>query len=131
MWNYSDIKLLTLHRMLEAQVLDKPASAPVGFNLDRYIASGELDFAVGGTITLKAMFSASAAFHLAERPLSDDQTIAEQKYGHMLVTATVQDTSELRWWLLGFGDQVEVLAPAELRDEFTQVARSILSQYDK
>ncbi len=131
MWDYPDIRLLTLHRMLKAEVMDKPVSIPDRFNLDAYIASGELDFAIGGTIKLKALFSRDAAFHLAERPLSDDQTIAEQKDGRMLVTATVQDTSELRWWLLGFGDQVEVLSPAELRDEFTHVARSMLSQYDK
>ncbi|MBU2647762.1 WYL domain-containing protein [bacterium] len=27
--------------------------------------------------------------------------------------------SELQWWLLGFGDRVEVLKPKKLRAEFT------------
>jgi len=129
MWDYPDIRLLTLHRMLEAQALAKPACAPDGFNLDAYIFSGELDFAVGGTVKLKVLFSRDAAFHLDERPLSDDQTIAEQKDGRMLVTTTVQDTSELRWWLLGFGDQVEVLKPVGLRNHFTEIASNMAKAY--
>jgi predicted DNA-binding transcriptional regulator YafY len=36
------------------------------------------------------------------------------------VEATIRDTQELRWWLLGFGDAVEVLALAHLRKEFTE-----------
>jgi len=131
MWDYPDIRLLTLHRMLDAQVLDKPASRPDGFNLDEYIASGELDFAIGGTIKLKALFNRGAAFHLDERPLSDDQTIVEQTDGRMLVTATMQDTSELHWWLLGFGDGVEIVAPKSLRREFQSIATLMLKQYSE
>jgi len=129
MWDYPDIRLLTLHRMLQAQGLDKPASIPDGFNLDGYIASGELDFAVGGTIKLKAVFSKDAAFHLDERPLSDDQKIERQEDDRMLVTATVQDTSELRWWLMGFGDQVEVLEPQDLREEFQGIISRMAAKY--
>jgi predicted DNA-binding transcriptional regulator YafY len=129
MWDYPDIRLLTLHRMLQAQVLDKSAGIPDGFNLDDYIASGELDFAVGGTIKLKVLFSKDAAFHLDERPLSDDQKIERQEDGRMLVTATVQDTSELRWWLMGFGDQVEVLEPQGLREEFQGIISRMAARY--
>lgn len=129
MWDYPDIRLLTLHRIQAAELLDKPATVPSGFDLDAYIASGELNFAVGGDIRLKALFSADAVFHLGERPLSDDQTIAEQKDGRMLVTATVQNTSELRWWLLGFGDQVEVLEPGRLRKDFAIIAVNMTSAY--
>jgi len=130
MWDYPDIRLLTLQRMLEAQALDRPSTPPDGFNLDNYIASGELDFAIGSSIRLKALFSTDAAFHLDERPLADDQTIAEHEDGRMLVEATVQDTSELHWWLLGFGDQVEVLEPADLRDEFCRIAQMMASNYN-
>jgi predicted DNA-binding transcriptional regulator YafY len=31
--------------------------------------------------------------------------------------ATVKDTQELRWWLLGFGEGVEIIEPASLRAE--------------
>lgn len=60
------------------------------------------------------------AFHLSERPLSKKQRLLRKADGHVLVEATVRDTQELRWWLLGFGEGVEVLAPAHLRKEFTE-----------
>ena len=129
MWDYPDIRLLTLHRMQAADILDKPVSAPDGFHLDAYIASGELDFAVGGAIHLKALFSNDIAYHLAERPLSDDQIIARHTDNLMQLTATVQDTSELRWWLLGFGDQVEILEPTELRNAFSEIASNMAAIY--
>jgi len=129
MWDYTDIRLLTLHRMLAAQALDIPSTTPDGFVLDDYIASGELDFAVGGDIKLKAVISENLAFHLDERPLSDDQSIEEQEDEELLLTATVQDTNELRWWLLGFGDQVEVLEPAEFRDYFAKIVSNMANAY--
>jgi len=77
MWDYPDIRLLTLHRMNTATVMDIPCSAPDDFDLDAYIASGELDFAIGGVIKLKARISRQVAIHLEERPLHKDQRLIE------------------------------------------------------
>jgi predicted DNA-binding transcriptional regulator YafY len=41
----------------------------------------------------------------------------------------VLDTLQLRWWLLGFGDQVEVVAPKSLRQEFAETARNMAGYY--
>jgi len=127
--DYRDIRLLTLHRMLEAKALYISCDIPEGFDLDHYIASGELHFTVGETIRLKVLFSRDAAFHLEERPLSDDQTITEQADGYVLIEASVQDTSELRWWLLGYGDNLEVLEPQCMREEFHTIISRMSSKY--
>jgi len=129
MWDYQDIRLITLHRISKAEKLEKPATRPADFDLDTYIASGELDFSIGGEIHLEARLSSSPAYHLTERPISNDQTITEQDDGEFLITATVVDTGELRWWLLGFGDQVEVLKPLALRREMKEIALSMAEQY--
>ena len=42
---------------------------------------------------------------------------------HVLVTATVRDTEQLRWWLLAFGDLIEVLAPNLLRSAIANTVR--------
>ncbi|MDX8411888.1 MAG: WYL domain-containing protein [Mariprofundaceae bacterium] len=127
--DYPDIRLLVLHRMLKAQTLDKPASTPDGFDLDDHIASGELAFREGQMIQLKLRVSPGVAYHLIERPLADDQTITNAENDWKLIEATVLDTSELRWWLLGFGDQIEVIAPGPLREMFQQIASSMHSRY--
>jgi len=128
-WDYNDIRLLTLHRIKKAEVMNIPLTIPENFDLDEYIASGELNFVVNESIKFKALFSKGAAFHLDERPLSDDQTIFEQNDNKILLTANIQDTKELRWWLLGFGDQVEVLEPKALRSEIMNIIQSAAKLY--
>jgi predicted DNA-binding transcriptional regulator YafY len=46
--------------------------------------------------------------------LSEDQIIENFDADHVLVTATVRDTSQLDWWLLGFGCSARVFEPALL-----------------
>jgi len=127
--NYSDIRLLTLHRIQKASVLDQPLSIPDGFNLDAYIQSGEFGFRLQGTIAFKALFSKAAALHLGERPLSDEQMMRVQDDERVLITASIQDTSELRWWLLGFGSQVEVLQPEYIRNEIIKIIQASMKRY--
>jgi len=129
MWDYPDIRLLTLHRMNKAAVMDVPCAMPDGFDLDDYIASGELDFAIAGEIKLKAKVSRQIAIHLEERPLHDDQQITKCDDNSYLLETTAQDTKELRWWLLGFGQNIEVLDPDDLREEFKQITHDMAGMY--
>ncbi len=130
LWDYADPLLLALHRMREAALLDAPATPPEGFDLDAWIATGEPDYALGDAFRLEALFTEEAAFHLRERPLAPDQALERHPDGRVRLTATVQDTQQLRWWLLGFGDQVEVLAPAPLRAHLAGIARRMARAYD-
>jgi predicted DNA-binding transcriptional regulator YafY len=114
LWDYEDIRQLALQRVLTASPTDKPAMRPDGFDLDRYIESGEFQYPVGPMIQLKAKFIRAAAAHLLETPLSDDQVVDALDADNVLVTATVRDTAQLEWWLLGFGELVRVLEPLEL-----------------
>jgi predicted DNA-binding transcriptional regulator YafY len=47
----------------------------------------------------------------------------------MRLSASVRETAELTWWLLGFGDQVEVVAPKRLRASLAETARSMCARY--
>lgn len=128
---YRDPRHYTLHRMRSARLLDEPANVIGDFDLARYIEE-EQGFAYpvsDKTMKLRALFSADAALHLAESKLSEDQRITAKRDGRMLVEATVADTAELRWWLLGFGWQVEVLGPKGLREEFVQSAENLGAIY--
>ena len=44
--------------------------------------------------------------------------------------AVLADTRELRWWLRGFGDHVEVQSPAALRSEFKEQSRALHELYE-
>ena len=128
--DYEDVMLLVLHRMSSPRLLEKPATKLAGFTLQEYVASGELQFQEQpGTIKLVALFEPYAAAHLVETPLSRDQRVKETADGWIRVESTVQDTQQLRWWLLSFGDNVEVVKPKRLRTEFEGISRNLAMKY--
>lgn len=130
LWDYNDTVLLLLHRMESAELLDEPCHIPEDFDLQEYIDSGELQFLEGNRpLKLAVLFEPYAGTHLLETPLSDDQTVKEQKDGRLLIKATVADTAQLRWWLLGFGDRVEVVGPKGLREEFVEITLGLCKTY--
>jgi predicted DNA-binding transcriptional regulator YafY len=129
-WEYKDVRQLALHRIRDAVLLDEPAVRPGGFTMDGYIKGGAFGYLVSEEcIRLRALFSEGAAHHLHETPLSKHQTLTAQEDGRELLEATVLDTSELRWWLLGFGGYVEVLEPKALRQEFQAIAENMAKLY--
>ncbi len=125
-----DIVQMALHRMRSAVPLEAPVKRPTDFDLQRYVETGGLDFKLGGEpLRLALRIDAATAVHLEETPLSADQTLTEGVDGRMQLVATVADTAQVRWWLLGLGDQVEVIAPATLRDEIAQRLGRAAAQY--
>ena len=83
----------------------------------------------GKKIKLRALFCKHAALHLTESTLSADQKITRKKEGGVLIEATIADTAELRWWLLGFGSAVEVLGPSSLMKEFAAISEEMKKVY--
>lgn len=129
LYDYDDIRMLAIHRIQSAQILEKPVITPTGFDLAEYIGHGAFGFEENGEIKLVLRFTMPAAEHLLETPLSLDQQITPNQENWVRLQATVPNTAQLRWWLLGFADQVEVLEPASLRDEFVSMAQSLHGVY--
>ncbi|ABI56823.1 helix-turn-helix transcriptional regulator [Alkalilimnicola ehrlichii MLHE-1] len=132
LWDYPDVLPLALHRFQAARLLDAPARTPEGFDLDDWIRKGGFDYRAGAcAIELEARFAPDAGYHLQETPLAPDQQLEREQgdSGWVRVRAEVEDTHQLRWWLLGFGDKVEVLRPQRLRQEIATVARGLIGLY--
>lgn len=132
LWEYRDIKQFALHRFESAEVAKDEAIEYYGFDLQKYIKQGRFEYLIEAekTIKLKLVLSEKLAFHLTESPLSEDQTIKPDKEtGRVILRAEVKNTQQLRWWLMSFGDGVEVLAPKALRQEFADQAQRLALLY--
>jgi predicted DNA-binding transcriptional regulator YafY len=129
--DYDDPRMLVLHRIEAATPLDATARVPASFDLQAYAHSSAFGFMDNGPIKLVLRMDAPAAAHLRETPLSADQIIVDDKRdGWVRITATVHDTSQLRWWLLGFGSQIEVVEPLGLREWVGGEASLTATLYD-
>jgi len=130
-WDYQDPRHFALHRFKQCDLLEEDAVAPEGFDLDEYLSEGSFDYcdAEHNTIQLKVLFSRWAGHHLLETPLNEDQKTVEKEEGQLQVEATVKDSAQLRWWLLGFGAYIEVLTPKTLRKEFIDTCQGMTETY--
>lgn len=118
-----DIRQFALHRFETAICLDTPANLPENFDLDAYINTGAMGFNHPLFDSLKTekspkppsqsihlLFAAQAGTSLLESQLSQDQQTWEDEEG-LHVTATVGLTSQLVWWLRGFGKGLLKIEP--------------------
>jgi len=125
---HEDPVLLLLHRMVDVKATDVPVTIPDGFDLDEYI-DDEMKFPMGDDIRLKALFSDKTDVErLRETPISEDQKITESG-GVWLLQATVGNSYQLRWWLRGYGERVEVVGPKGLRHEFLEMTQKLANFY--
>jgi predicted DNA-binding transcriptional regulator YafY len=68
-----------------------------------------------GTIIVKLRLSAEGAHHIIERRWHDTQRETNLPGGAVEVTFALSDLNDITRWILGFGSDVEVIEPAELR----------------
>jgi len=129
-WDYEDVRQFALHRMESAELLDLPARENPMFNLDDYIAANNFEFPLAKkSIKLKLKTDNWLTGYLEENRLSRDQKIIRGDEGGIIV-ATVQDTLQFQWWLMGLGTHVEVLEPAKLREKFRNLAKNLHDIYE-
>lgn len=110
-----------LHRMRSAVALDEPvdAACDARFDMGRYLASGDVDFPVkrrDERIEIEAvLLSPDVSRGIVEdEPLGDNQVIAEEADGALVVRAEAVDTWALRRKLLTYLPYVVFRKPSPL-----------------
>ena len=122
--------MLAIHRITNAEKLNEQSKRLEKFSLHDYASSSVFGFNNNGLIDLKLKFTQEAGQHLFETPLNDTQTIEETNDGKILVHAKISDNAQLKWWILGFGGQVEVIEPDSLRQDISNICKSLLKIYE-
>ena len=129
LYDYQDIMQLALHRFQSAELLGERVKVPAGFNLDDYIGADEFSYPTESRLeTIELAFNKSEGYHLSETPLSKNQKI-KKKGERVHVTADVRPSQELIWWILGFGDTVEVIKPPSLRAAIGDIIKDAAEFY--
>lgn len=126
------IRTFALHRFIEVTVEESDAVIPEGFDLISYLDSGGMGFAHylfkdlpnrGKDTQITLVFDGKAGTSLTESLLSEDQVVIDnEQQNTQTIVATVNLTSQLVWWLRGFGKKLisiepEILAAAVHQEE--------------
>ncbi|AUD78978.1 WYL domain-containing protein [Kangiella profundi] len=120
-----------IHRINDIEILDSSPKRVAGFDIREYLEQGGLDISLYDEQSIELIFNKSTAQHLKETPLAKDQSLTELKDGRVRVNATINITQSIKWWLLGFGDQVEVIKPKAFRNDMKMTVQGMMELYSQ
>jgi len=119
-------------RVLEVEPLDTPFRVPRGFSIERYLRNAwHLIPEPGRDWEVVVRFSKMVARNVAEVAWHKTQRTEFRPDGTLDFHVTVSGLNEISWWILGYGDQAEVLKPAKLRRLVAERAARTARQYGK
>jgi predicted DNA-binding transcriptional regulator YafY len=85
----------------------------------------------GAVYDVRLHFDPKVAGNVAEVQWHPTQQVKWNDDGSIEFGASVDGLGEITWWILGYGDQVEVLKPKALRDRVRAAAERTAARYDR
>lgn len=122
-----DVRVFAVERIRALDVLRARFTRPPGFDVQEYLRAA-WGILRGDLVTVKVVFSTSAARYIKERFWHPSQKLRDLDDGRLEVTLRVADTLEVRRWILGYGVQAEVLEPASLREALRAEAEAMVKR---
>jgi len=125
---HGEVRTFKLGRFKRLDPVDGRFTRPKGLSLEKHLGNA-WRLIRGQTYKVHLKFSPLVSPNVAEVNWHRTQQVAWDEDGCVHFRATVDGLSEIVWWVLGYGDQVEVVEPAALRRRVADTARRMLDMY--
>ncbi|HZT43639.1 MAG TPA: WYL domain-containing protein [Chthonomonadaceae bacterium] len=124
------IRTFKINRVRAVEILNDRFRFPRRFSADdcfakAWEATGKSD----DEVTVRVRFKPSVADVVTENCQRQFDKMEKQPDGSLICTTTVNNASEIAWWVLSYGSAAEVLGPPELRSDFARTAREMADMY--
>jgi predicted DNA-binding transcriptional regulator YafY len=128
---HGEVRNFKLVRIQSAELLDRTYSVPRSFDLDDYLGNSWRMIPESGRDTrVVVKFGSLVARNVSEVNWHKSQQIQFQPDGSMIFQVTISGLTEIAWWILGYGDQAEVVQPTKLRRLVAQRANNMAAIYN-
>lgn len=128
---HREVRTFNLGRIASLELLDERFQVPRGFTIERYLGNAwHLIPEPGRDEEVVIRFGKMVARNVAEVAWHKTQRLLRRDDGTLDFHVTVSGLNEISWWILGYGDQAEVLEPARLRDMIAARAVRLVETYD-
>lgn len=111
----AEMRTFKLERIVRAEQVAENYRIPPDFDINRHLARAWGIFNSGEPVEVHLRFFPPAAARVRETIWHPSQRLSDAAKGVVEMRVTVAGTVEIAPWILGWGDSVEVLAPADLR----------------
>lgn len=126
-----NIAALPLHRFLSARTTFEDLAAPKDYDINSVAAQKSLvSLKTDSPAQLRLRVSHTLCERLLENSLTSDQQLEVAADGWWLMTGNLHLSQGLELWLLSQGEHLEVLEPAELREQIATTARRMAMLYE-
>jgi predicted DNA-binding transcriptional regulator YafY len=127
---HDEVRMLKLVRFIEIQPTDERFDKPENFRIEDKLGAAWRLIPEGKEHKIVLLFSKKVATNVSEVRWHKSQQHKFLDDGRCEMTFTIDGINEIAWWLCGYGDQVVVVKPPELRDRVEAMLRSALKQYE-
>jgi predicted DNA-binding transcriptional regulator YafY len=113
---HREVRTFNVGRIQSLVLLDERFHVPRSFSIERYLGNAwHLIPEPGPDQDVVVRFSPMVARNVGEVLWHKTQRLVPREDGSLDFHVRVSGVNEISWWILGYGDQAEVLKPARLR----------------
>ncbi len=125
----SRVQTFKVERILQLKVLETKYRPDPKFTLDDYFGNAWLMIRGDKRYHVKIRFLKMVAGNVDEILWHKTQRTKFEEDGSLLFEVEVDGIDEISWWVLGYGDQAQVLEPPELREKVAGHAERMSGYY--
>ena len=123
---HKTVHTFELNHITQLSPLDRYFVEDEKFDLNEYFGYAWSLLREGQIYEVELRFCPRIAAEVVEVQWHKTQTASFEDDGSVVLKFRVDGLNEIIWWILGYGDQVEVLAPKALRQRIAQIALRIV-----
>ena len=126
---HKEIRTFKLGRMKNVTLLEETFTPDPTFSIENYFGDAWTMIPEGQIYHVVLHFQPHVAANVAEVVWHRRQQLAWHDDGALTFRVDVDGLGEIAWWILGYGDQVEVLEPPQLRQRLADTAQRMNAIY--
>ena len=123
---HESIRTFKLNRFRELEVTEKCYLGGEHFDLNDYLGKAWSMIPEGRIYNIKLRFLPKVANNVTEVQWHSTQRVARNSDGSATVEFHIDGLGEISWWILGYGDQVQIIAPKALRERVLETAKNMI-----
>lgn len=124
------VRTFKVRRIVSAELIPDRFTVPPRFSVDRYLGKAwHLIREKSQSAHVVLRFRPLVARNVEEVTWHKTQRTRFLDDGSLEMQVDVEGLSEISWWVLGYGDQVEVISPPELRQRVAERVRGLMGVY--
>jgi len=123
---HKGIHTFELNRIRDLTLMGKCFLDDEDFDVSEYLRRAWSTIPEGHIYHVKLLFLPKVAKDVAEVTWHHSQKVTYNKDGSALIEFRVDGLSEITWWVLRYGDQVQVLSPKSLRKRIREIAENVV-----